>query len=276
MLEEAAQRGFYSPLFYRDLIGDPTGLSLPMFMEELFWGCAGIGLAIVMPALALSAIGQAATPEQMLEWAPECFGTPGDLKLAALAISEPEGGSDVRNLRTTAQPRRRRLDHRRPQDVDRQRRHRQRARRERRRRPGTRPPRAGAVRRPGRHAGPGTGAQARQAGLPGIPHRRAEVQRRPGSRGQSARRSGQARPQARQGARGGRGGKALRLGDAGHFRADPSDGRRAGHSESQGRHWNTPPNTPTAGRRSAARSSPTRASRSRSPTWPPRSTPRGC
>ena len=102
MLEEAAPRGFYSPLFYRDLIGDPTGLSLPMFMEEIFWGCAGIGLAVVMPALALSAIGQSATPEQMLEWAPECFGTPGDLKLAALAISEPEGGSDVRNLRTTA------------------------------------------------------------------------------------------------------------------------------------------------------------------------------
>src|SRR5215213_9918384 len=102
VLEEAATRGFYSPLFYRDLIGDPTGLSLPIFMEELFWGCAGIGLAVVMPALALSAIGQAASPEQMLQWAPECFGTPGDLKLAALAISEPEGGSDVRNLRTRA------------------------------------------------------------------------------------------------------------------------------------------------------------------------------
>lgn len=102
VLEEAARQGFYSPLFYRDLIGDPTGLSLPMFMEELFWGCAGIGLAIVMPALALSAIGQAASPEQMLRWAPECFGTPGDLRLAALAISEPEGGSDVRNLRTYA------------------------------------------------------------------------------------------------------------------------------------------------------------------------------
>ena len=102
VLEEAAQRGFYSPLFYRDLIGDPTGLSLPLFMEEIFWGCAGIGLAVVMPALALSAIGQAASAEQMLEWAPECFGTPGDLKLAALAISEREGGSDVRNLRTRA------------------------------------------------------------------------------------------------------------------------------------------------------------------------------
>jgi len=102
VIELAAREGFYNPLFYRDLIGDPTGLSLPLFMEELFWGCAGIGLSIVMPALALSAMAQAATPEQLLRWAPECFGAPGAVKLAALAISEPEGGSDLRNLRTTA------------------------------------------------------------------------------------------------------------------------------------------------------------------------------
>ena len=102
VLDAAAREGFYNPLFYRDLIGDPTGLSLPLFMEELFWGCAGIGLSIVMPALALSAMAQAATPEQLLRWAPECFGKPGDLKLAALCVSEPEGGSDVRNLRTRA------------------------------------------------------------------------------------------------------------------------------------------------------------------------------
>jgi acyl-CoA dehydrogenase len=47
-------------------------------------------------------MAQAATPDQLLRWAPECFGEPGDLKLAALAVSEPEGGSDVRNLRTRA------------------------------------------------------------------------------------------------------------------------------------------------------------------------------
>jgi acyl-CoA dehydrogenase len=102
VLEAAAREGFYNPLFYRDLIGDPTGLSLPLFMEELFWGCAGIGLSIVMPALALSALAQAATPEQLLRWAPECFGEPGALKLAALCVTEPQGGSDVRALRTTA------------------------------------------------------------------------------------------------------------------------------------------------------------------------------
>jgi len=102
ILERAAEEGFYNPLFYRDLISDPTGLSLPLFMEELFWGCAGIGLAIVMPALALSAMAQAATPDQLVRWAPEFFGEPGDLKLAALAVSEPQGGSDVAALETRA------------------------------------------------------------------------------------------------------------------------------------------------------------------------------
>jgi acyl-CoA dehydrogenase len=102
VLERAAEEGFYNALFYRDLIADPTGLSLPLFMEELFWGCAGIGLSIVMPALAMSAVAQAGTPDQILRWAPEAFGEPGDLKLAALAVSEPQGGSDVANLRTSA------------------------------------------------------------------------------------------------------------------------------------------------------------------------------
>ena len=102
VLEEAAKHGFYNALFYRDLIADPTGLSLPLFMEELFWGCGGIGLSIVMPALALSAMSQAATPEQVVRFAPEFFGEPGNLKLAALAVSEPQGGSDVANLQTRA------------------------------------------------------------------------------------------------------------------------------------------------------------------------------
>jgi acyl-CoA dehydrogenase len=102
ILERAAEEGFYNPLFYRDLIADPMGLSLPLFMEELFWGCAGIGLAVVMPALALSAMAQSATTEQLLRWAPDSFGEPGDLKMAALCISEPQGGSDVGNLRTRA------------------------------------------------------------------------------------------------------------------------------------------------------------------------------
>jgi acyl-CoA dehydrogenase len=102
VLEEAAQQGFYGWELYAQLSVDPTGLSLPILMEELFWGCAGIGLSIVMPALALAAIRQAATDEQLALWAPQCFGTSGDLKLAALAVTEPSGGSDVRSIQTQA------------------------------------------------------------------------------------------------------------------------------------------------------------------------------
>jgi acyl-CoA dehydrogenase len=102
VIEQAAQQGLYQWELYAQLTMDPTGLSLPILMEELFWGCAGIGLSIVMPALALAAIRQAATDEQLIRWAPECFGTPGDLRLAALAVTEPSGGSDVRSIQTRA------------------------------------------------------------------------------------------------------------------------------------------------------------------------------
>jgi acyl-CoA dehydrogenase len=102
VLEEAARHGLYGWELYAQLSVDPTGLSLPILMEELFWGCAGIGLSIVMPALALAAIRQAATDEQLVRWAPECFGTPGDIKLAALAVTEPSGGSDIRSIETQA------------------------------------------------------------------------------------------------------------------------------------------------------------------------------
>jgi acyl-CoA dehydrogenase len=102
VLQEAARAGLYDWQLYARLAPDPTGLSLPILMEELFWGCAGIGLTIVLPALALAAIRQAATDEQLAQWAPQCFGTPDDVKLAALAVTEPSGGSDVRSIQTRA------------------------------------------------------------------------------------------------------------------------------------------------------------------------------
>jgi acyl-CoA dehydrogenase len=102
VLQEAARQGLYQWELYAQLSMDPSGLSLPILMEELFWGCAGIGLTIVLPALALAAIRQAATDEQLVEWAPQCFGTPDDIKLAALAVTEPSGGSDIRSIQTRA------------------------------------------------------------------------------------------------------------------------------------------------------------------------------
>src|SRR5580704_2692877 len=102
VLQEAARQKLYGWELYAQLSADPTGLSLPILMEELFWGCAGIGLTIVLPALALAAIRQAATDEQLARWAPECFGTPENIKLAALAVTEPSGGSDIRSIQTQA------------------------------------------------------------------------------------------------------------------------------------------------------------------------------
>src|SRR3954465_4252752 len=102
VIEEAAQAGLYKWELYAELTADPTGLSLAIVMEELFWGCAGIGLSIVLPALALAAMRQAATDEQLARGAPQCFGTPDDIKLGALAVTEPSGGSDVRSISTRA------------------------------------------------------------------------------------------------------------------------------------------------------------------------------
>jgi alkylation response protein AidB-like acyl-CoA dehydrogenase len=71
-------------------------------MEELFWGDAGIGLSIVGTALAAAGVSSNGTPEQVGEWVPQMFGTPGDLKLGAFCSSEPDAGSDVGAMRTRA------------------------------------------------------------------------------------------------------------------------------------------------------------------------------
>jgi len=42
------------------------------------------------------------TQEQLTKWAPLMFGTPDDPKLGALCVTEPNAGSDVSALRTTA------------------------------------------------------------------------------------------------------------------------------------------------------------------------------
>ena len=64
-------------------------------MEELFWGDAGIGMAIMGTSLGVAAIFGQGTNEQIGEWVPQCFGTETDVRLAALAVSEPGAGSDV-------------------------------------------------------------------------------------------------------------------------------------------------------------------------------------
>ena len=56
VLEEAAKVGIYSLDFFATQSFDETGLGLPIAMEELFWGDAGIGLSIVGTALAAAGV----------------------------------------------------------------------------------------------------------------------------------------------------------------------------------------------------------------------------
>jgi alkylation response protein AidB-like acyl-CoA dehydrogenase len=102
VLEEAANIGLYSFDFFANAFADETGLTIPVAMEELFWGDAGIGLSIVGTVLGVAGIMANGTPEQIGEWVPQCFGTPDKLMMSAFCVSEPDAGSDVSSLRTTA------------------------------------------------------------------------------------------------------------------------------------------------------------------------------
>ena len=102
IIEEAAKLGIYSVDFLANAMADPTGLSLVLILEELAWGDAGLCMSIMGSTLAVAGIMANGTPAQQMEWVPQCFGTPGDLKLAAFAVTEPDAGSDVSSLRTRA------------------------------------------------------------------------------------------------------------------------------------------------------------------------------
>jgi len=102
VVQEAAQIGLYGVDFLMNAMGDPTGLTLPVAIEELFWGDAGIGMAIMGSALAAAGIAGNGTPEQVMEWVPQCYGTADNVMLGAFCVSEPDAGSDVSSLRTRA------------------------------------------------------------------------------------------------------------------------------------------------------------------------------
>ncbi|MFC1405095.1 MULTISPECIES: acyl-CoA dehydrogenase family protein [Streptacidiphilus] len=102
VIQEAAKVGIYSLDFFATQSFDPTGLGIPIAMEELFWGDAGIGLSLVGSGLAAIGVVANGTPEQVGLWAPQMFGTPDDVKVAAFCSSEPDAGSDVAAMRTRA------------------------------------------------------------------------------------------------------------------------------------------------------------------------------
>ncbi|HEY3007854.1 MAG TPA: acyl-CoA dehydrogenase family protein [Micromonosporaceae bacterium] len=102
VIQEAAKVGLYGFEFLATAWADPSGLSLCLASEELFWGDAGIGLSIMGTGLAVAAIYGAGTPDQLVEWVPPCFGTVDEPAVAAFCSTEPEAGSDVGAMRTRA------------------------------------------------------------------------------------------------------------------------------------------------------------------------------
>src|SRR5205809_3456070 len=103
IIEQAAEIGLYSFDFIANIFGDPTGLTVPIVMEEMCWGDAGIALSVFGTVLGVAGIFANGTPEQVMQWVPQCFRGENDkLQIAAFAVSEPDAGSDVSSLRTRA------------------------------------------------------------------------------------------------------------------------------------------------------------------------------
>jgi acyl-CoA dehydrogenase len=102
VIQEAAKIGLYGYEALGQFWFDQSGLLMPIANEELFWGDAGIGLSIMGTSLAVAAIFGQGTPEQSAEWIPQCFGSPDEPAVAAFCSSEPDAGSDVSAIRTTA------------------------------------------------------------------------------------------------------------------------------------------------------------------------------
>jgi len=67
--------------------------------EELCWGCSGIGTAIAASGLGHGPVIVAGTEEQKRTWLPRLV---DDVLLTSFALTEPNAGSDVSGIQTTA------------------------------------------------------------------------------------------------------------------------------------------------------------------------------
>src|SRR5205809_4265065 len=83
VIEEAAKIGLYSLDFMANAFGDPTGIALPMVMEEMCWGDAGSALAIFGTTLGGAGLRGNGTPEQIADWPPQRFETTEKIQRAS-------------------------------------------------------------------------------------------------------------------------------------------------------------------------------------------------
>ena len=243
----------------------PDRAAVPIANEELFWGDAGIGLSIMGTTLAVAGIYASGTPDQLVEWVPQCYGTPEEPQVGAFCSSEPDAGSDVSAIRTSARydAGQGRMDPQRPEGMGDQRRDRRRPRRDRQRGSRAGLARARGLRRPARGEGARAGDQGEEARPAGLSHGGCPPGRLPGAGLVPARRQGEAARSASP--------ARVRARDrAARRRCGPSrsPGRRSARrpSESRAPRTSTRWSTRSSGSSSGGRSSRIRRLRSRSPT----------
>jgi alkylation response protein AidB-like acyl-CoA dehydrogenase len=103
VLAKAAQIGLLS-YPYPEIYGGggvDSVLTSCLVAEELSWGCLGVATAILGCGLAAVPLLLAGTEAQKARYLP-WFCDEGQVKAGAFALTEPEAGSDVAALRTTA------------------------------------------------------------------------------------------------------------------------------------------------------------------------------
>jgi alkylation response protein AidB-like acyl-CoA dehydrogenase len=81
--------------------GVSDGITSLLIAEELAWGCAGIQTSITGSTLAGHGILATGTEEQKRKYI-SYLCDPKELHLAAMGLTEPDAGSDVSSMRTTA------------------------------------------------------------------------------------------------------------------------------------------------------------------------------
>jgi acyl-CoA dehydrogenase len=100
VIAKAHEVGLMNPHVPEELGGAGLGsMDGAVLGEELCWGCSGIGTAIVANILGALPMLIAGTEEQQREWLPPLLEEP---ILCSFALTEPNAGSDVSGIQTTA------------------------------------------------------------------------------------------------------------------------------------------------------------------------------
>jgi acyl-CoA dehydrogenase len=100
VIAKAHEVGLMNPHVPEELGGPGLGgFEGVLIGEELCWGCSGIGTSIVANILGALPMLIAGTEEQQREWLPPLLEEP---ILCSFALTEPNAGSDVSGIQTTA------------------------------------------------------------------------------------------------------------------------------------------------------------------------------